>query len=169
MAGPDEIRIRPLSQADARDLKRMLQLALFVPPGSSPLPPDVVESPELARYVEDWCRETDLGFAALDDSGRMIGAAWLRLMTGEEHGYGYVDDQTPELSVALEEDYRGTGIGTRLLERLLSAAAERYLAVSLSVTEVNPAVRLYGRLDFVTVRQESGTLTMLKTLTEETK
>ncbi len=163
MAETSDIRIRALSDEDASALRRMLYLALFVPPGSPPLPENVVDSPEIARYICDWGRPGDLGFAAVDPTGTMIGAAWLRLMTGSDRGYGYVDDQTPELSIAVEDEYRSQGTGTQLLTRLLSAAAQRHPAVSLSVSAENPAVRLYQRLDFVTISEESGSLTLLKT------
>ena len=41
----------------------------------------------------------------------------------EDHGHGYVDDETPELAVAVWEGRRGEGTGTRLM-----AAIERQLA-----------------------------------------
>lgn len=164
LANPIEIRIRPLTAEDAADLKRMLYLALFVTPGEPPLPEDIVELPEIARYVRDWGQPNDLGFAAVDHKGEMIGAAWLRLLTGRGRGYGHVDDQTPELSMALQEERRGKGIGTRLLERVFDAASEKYATVSLSVSVENPAVRLYRRFGFVTVSESSGSITMLKQL-----
>ncbi|HLM63369.1 MAG TPA: GNAT family N-acetyltransferase [Acidimicrobiales bacterium] len=103
--------------------------------------------PELARYVDGWGRPADLGVVGGD--AVLLGAAWLRLLTGEEPGYGYVDDATPELAVAVAPEVRGAGLGTSLLTRLLDDAAERFDAVCLSVRGDNPARRLYERLGFV--------------------
>jgi hypothetical protein len=74
----------------------MLYLALFVPPGSPLLPRDVVQQSDLARYVRHWSREHDLSAVALHVSqGISIGAAWLRLLAADDHGYGYVNAETP--------------------------------------------------------------------------
>jgi GNAT superfamily N-acetyltransferase len=142
-------------------LREMLYLALFVPPGSSPLPKEVVETPELARYVRRWGREHDLGAVALHPTpGGSIGAAWLRLWAPDDRGYGYCDAETPELSMAVLPAYRGRGVGSRLLDYLLRAADERHRAISLSVSADNPAQRLYRRFGFVVVGECGTSLTM---------
>ena len=108
----------------------------------------------LARYVEGWGRPTDLGVVAVDDgTGERIGAAWLRLLTGEAKGFGYVDDDTPELAIAVVPGHRGRGVGERLLAELLDAARGSFGAVSLSVRADNPARRLYERAGFRTVHE----------------
>jgi len=114
--------------------------------------------PELARYVEGWGNRTDLGVIAVDDDTREpVGAAWLRLLTGEAKGYGYVDDDTPELAIAVLPGHRGRGLGGRMLGELLEAATGSFAAVSLSVQADNPAYRLYERTGFrVAVESESG-------------
>lgn len=106
-----------------------------------------------------------MGFVAVDaDSGEPIGAAWLRLLTGDERGYGYVDDETPELGMAVMPVYRGRGVGSELLGRLLKSAGEAYRAVSLSVSADNPAVRLYERAEFERVGECGASLTMVRRL-----
>ena len=97
----------------------------------------------------------DLGFAA-EHSGERIGAAWLRRWSSDDHGFGFVDEATPELSMALLPGYRGRGVGTRLLRHLVAAAEERYAAVSLSVSAANPARRLYERSGFVAMGEPEG-------------
>src|SRR5688572_26890228 len=107
--------IRPATRDDEPFLWEILYHALYEPPGDPPLPRDVVQLPELARYVRGWSDDPDdLGVIAVE-SGRPIGAAWLRRLTGANRGYGYVDDETPELSIAVRPEYRGRGVGTRLL------------------------------------------------------
>jgi ribosomal protein S18 acetylase RimI-like enzyme len=106
-----------------------------------------------------------MGFVAVDvGSGEAIGAAWLRLLTGDERGYGYVDDETPELGMAVLPAYRGRGVGSALLTRLLKSAGAVYHAVCLSVSADNPAVRLYTRTGFEQVCECEASLTMVKRL-----
>ena len=83
-------------------------------------------------------------------------------MTKDNAGYGYVDDDTPELSIAVLPQHRGRGIGTQLLTDLLREAEKRYKAVSLSVSSDNPALRMYERAGFKVVTKEEASLTMIK-------
>jgi ribosomal protein S18 acetylase RimI-like enzyme len=155
--------LRLLTKADQPLLWQMLHQALFVPLGLERPPFAIVYQPELARYVAAWGRTTDLGFVAEDtETKRPVGAAWVRLLADEERGYGYVDKDTPELSIAVLPDYRGKGIGSALLTALLDAAAERFPAVSLSVSRDNPALRLYTRFGFTVVSDDEETLTMVR-------
>lgn len=139
----------------------MLYLAIYVPEGEPRPQPDIIYEPGLSRYVAGWGKPDDRGFAAADGS-HIIGAAWYRLLIGENRGYGYVNDDTPELSIALQPAYRGQGIGTELLTHLLDDAAVCYPALSLSVTPGNPAQRLYERLGFVAIGKQDDSLIMLK-------
>jgi ribosomal protein S18 acetylase RimI-like enzyme len=59
-----------------------------------------------------------------------------------------VDASLPELAAAVEPDYLGRGVGTRLLAAYLELARSRFPAVTLSVRADNPAVRLYQRAGF---------------------
>lgn len=106
-----------------------------------------------------------MGFVAVDaGSGKPIGAAWLRLLKGDERGYGHVDDETPELGMAVLRGHRGRGVGSDLLRCLLKSAGAVYHSVSLSVSADNPALRLYGRAGFERVRVCGASLTMIKRL-----
>lgn len=150
-------RIRDASGADEPFLVGMLYQALFVPPGDQPFPREIVDRPDLARYVRGFPdRPGDAGVIAEDESGP-IGAAWVRQMSAEDPGYGFVDGRTPELSVAVVRDRRGRGVGTQLLAALL----ERVDRFSLAVDERNPARRLYERLGFEVVSHEGPSVTML--------
>jgi ribosomal protein S18 acetylase RimI-like enzyme len=148
--------IRSLTPADQPFLWEMLYQALYVAADQTPPPREVIAQPDLARYVQDWGRSGDRGFVAIDDkTGQAIGAVWLRLLIGENQGYGYVDDLTPELGIAVLPQYRGQGIGTALLKTLVASNPG---SISLSVAADNPAVRLYQRFGFAIVQEIGGSL-----------
>jgi ribosomal protein S18 acetylase RimI-like enzyme len=139
----------------------MLVAAAFWRPGA-PIGSvrDVMNQPELAHYVTGWPQPGDRGVIA--EEGRPIGAAWLRVFPEHDPGFGFVDAQTPEVSIGVVRERRGLGIGSLLLGALIAQARHDGLAsVSLSVEPDNHAHRLYKRLGFETVGAVGGSLTML--------
>lgn len=88
---------------------------------------------------------------------------WLRLLIGEHKGYGYVDDETVELSMSVLPDYRGQGIGTQLLTHLFASECGRS-PISLSVSADNPAMRLYERFGFEVVSKSDNSFTMKRSI-----
>jgi ribosomal protein S18 acetylase RimI-like enzyme len=157
--------IEKITPSDEPFLWEMLYQAIYVPAGSLAPPRQIVNSPELAGYVQHWGQEHDFGLKALSANDQQpLGAVWLRLMTGENRGYGYIDDLTPELSIALLSGHRGKGIGTRLLNELFESVRDKYKAISLSVSDDNPAKKLYQRLGFEIISREGTSLTMKKNL-----
>jgi ribosomal protein S18 acetylase RimI-like enzyme len=157
------IKFRVLKETDEPILWEMLYQAIYVPEGSKPLSRDIVNLPEISRYVQDWGRSDDAGIIAIDKTNqKTIGAVWDRLLTGKNKGFGFVDDMTPELAIAVMPEYRGFGVGTKLLMKFLKELQLKYQAISLSVTSNNPAVRLYQRLGFETVEIIGDSITMVK-------
>jgi ribosomal protein S18 acetylase RimI-like enzyme len=131
-------------------------------PGA-PRPPleELLAQPRFARYVSGWGRSGDAVVIAEDDSGAPVGAAWYRLFTSAEPGFGFVDQTTPEISIAVREDARGRGVGASLLRALADRArSDGFDALSLSVEKDNPAVRLYERAGFSVVDSDAKTFTM---------
>jgi ribosomal protein S18 acetylase RimI-like enzyme len=155
------IEIRPLTLVDEPFLWEMLYQALYVPEGHPPFPREIVQEPEISRYVQGWGKAGDVGFVALDD-GKPVGAVWLRLLAGENRGFGYVDETTPELSIAILPEYRGQGVGSKLMAHLFEKAQSRYRAICLSVSPDNPAKRLYQRLGFEVIEENRSSLTLVK-------
>lgn len=154
--------IRPGSRYDARFLRDMLHHAYYWRERS--VPQDPMEG-SVQRYVMNWGRPGDAAVIALDDVGSEVGAAWYRLFKANEPGYGFVDEQTPELSIAVVPSRRGKGFGVELLEALLAQARhDGFTQVSLSVEADNPAFRLYERHGFRKVGESGGSATMLVTL-----
>ncbi|MEO0561465.1 MAG: GNAT family N-acetyltransferase [Chloroflexota bacterium] len=157
-----------LRQADVTDfhfLQKMLYHAIFIPPGVQPPPFEIIEEPELRKYVADFGQHaSDVGLIAQVTEAQ-IGAVWIRLI----QGFGYVDAHIPELSIALLPDYRGQGIGTQLLTALFEIIDPSYVTVSLSVDVINPAHRLYLRFGFEIIDETDGTYTMLRSTTTNPK
>jgi ribosomal protein S18 acetylase RimI-like enzyme len=152
--------MRSLTPTDQSFLREMLYQALYVPIGQPALPREIIDRPELARYVEDWGRAGDYGFLAIDAvTQQSIGAIWLRQFTQSRPGYGYVDDAIPELSIAVLPDYRAQGVGSQLFTHLL-ASVSGCRSLSLSVSIDNPAVRLYQRFGFGVVQRSAESLVM---------
>jgi GNAT superfamily N-acetyltransferase len=118
----------------------------------------------LTRYVENWGRVGDLALIA-HETGNRVGAAWLRCFPAAEAGYGFLDEQTPELSIAVVPSRRRHGVGQELLDALLEKArAEGHQALSLSVERDSPAVAFYERNGFERAGESQGGLVMKRTL-----
>jgi ribosomal protein S18 acetylase RimI-like enzyme len=141
-------------------LRAMLAEAAF-PPGAE-RPPDPLGDDHVARYLDGWGRPGDVGLVAWED-GRPVGAAWTRLLLADRAGYGFVDGDTPELSVAVAEGARGRGLGRALVVGALDlAAAHGWGRVSLSVALANDvAVGLYRALGFADVAPDGTSMTMV--------
>lgn len=137
--------IRPLETQDEPILWTMLMYAAHENSRQS-----IQNQPSLARYVQDWGRVGDLGFVACMDEVS-IGAVWLRLWSGSDRGFGYLDDTIPELAIAVLPEYRGQGVGTKLLKQMITTASNTFPAICLSVRGDNPAISLYQRVGFLAV------------------
>lgn len=137
---------------------------------------EVKENSLLQPYAQYFGnKEGDIGVAAIDENAadnfednanpKVAGAAWVRLLREKGFAASVLDDPTrvhnmPELAIACLPEYRGQGIGSNLLRKLLRAVKEqnssKYDGVCLSCREGNPAMKLYERLGF-TVLQGSKT------------
>src|SRR5215216_4183952 len=128
-----QVTLRRAGAEDVEHVKWALYTALVWNPDRELPPIDVtLEHDEAARYHRDWGRPGDLGIVAAADGG-VVGVAYSRLFTHDDHGHGYLDDETPEVAVAVREDYRGRGLGGWLLNELAQAAeAEGFTRLSLS-------------------------------------
>jgi GNAT superfamily N-acetyltransferase len=145
--------IRRVEPRDIRFLRDMLHHAFYrreVPAGEDEQP--------VYRYVMAWGRQGDAGVVALDE-GFPVGAAWYRLFKREEPGYGFVDEETPELAIAVVPSRRGRGIGDALLNALYERAkADGHRAVSLAAERGNaPLVSYYEQKHgFSRVYEDAG-------------
>lgn len=160
------MNIRPAGPEDVEFLKQMLyEAAAWNPDWPRERMIATLADPMLERYHRDWGREGDLGVIAEID-GEPVGAAWYRQFTAEEPGYGFVDEETPEIGIAVVPLHRRKGIGETLLRALMSEARQRGVkALSLSVAVHNRSRRMYERVGFQKVREEGENWVMRVELT----
>ena len=138
---------RPLAPDDQFRLWDWLHIALWDPPPAPLRPREVLGHPAVSIYAEAWGRDGDVGVVG-EAEGKPVGACWMRLIRGGT-GLGYVDDDTPQLGIALEPGHRGRGLGRKLMVAALDAAREHgYRQVSLTVHPENPAIALYESCGF---------------------
>jgi ribosomal protein S18 acetylase RimI-like enzyme len=155
--------IRKLKVSELDFLADMLFEAIFIPKGHAPLPKEIILDKSLSRYIDDWGKDKFDFVLVKDVDNQPVGAIWGRLLKGENKGFGYVDDRTPELSMAVKQDYRNQGIGTELIEAIASEYQNigvQYL--SQSVDKANNASKLYKRLGYDIVEETETSWTMKK-------
>jgi ribosomal protein S18 acetylase RimI-like enzyme len=138
------------------------EAAVWRPDKPTPTADEVMADPRYAMYLSGWPRHGDQGLVAEQDGP--LGAAWYRTYTEANHGYGFVAEDVPELSVAVIASRRREGIGRRLLVDLIAASeAQGYTALSLSVNHANPARGLYESVGFQPVGEvRESSLTMIR-------
>jgi GNAT superfamily N-acetyltransferase len=147
--------LRPVDGHDVRFLRDMLRHAYH------PRLSEDAERP-VYRYVQNWGRPGDDGVVAMEGPNA-YGAAWHRLFAADEPGFGFVDERTPELTIAVVPSRRGKGAGKELLEALLARArANGFDAISLSTDAAQ--VGWYERFGFATVAETPHAVTMVARL-----
>jgi GNAT superfamily N-acetyltransferase len=147
--------LRPVDVHDVRFLRDMLRHAYHWRLSEDSERP-------VYRYVSNWGRRGDAGVMALEGP-HAYGAAWFRLFSADEPGFGFVDEATPELTIAVVPSRRGKGAGAELLRALLARARdEGYSQVSLSTAKEQ--TEFYERYGFETVHETPHAVTMLARL-----
>ena len=157
----NDVIIRKLCTEEAGLLKDFLYEAIFIPEGVEPPPRDIVEQPELRIYYEYFGRGAADHCLVAEADGHVVGAVWTRIMDD----YGHVDDETPSFAISLIPEYRGKGIGTRLMRNMLNLLKEQgFKQASLAVQKANYAVRMYKKVGFEIIDENDEEYIMVCTL-----
>ncbi len=156
-----EYLIRPIRKDEYPLLEDFIYEAIFIPEGVEPPPRSIIENADIQVYIKDFgSSKHDRCFVA-EVSGKVVGAAWVRIMDD----YGHVDDETPSFAISLYKEYRGHGIGTEMMKRMLSELKENgYRRASLAVQKANYAVRMYLAVGFEIVDENDEEYIMIARL-----
>jgi DNA-binding MarR family transcriptional regulator/GNAT superfamily N-acetyltransferase len=164
-AACDGVTLRAATADDLATFRRASLLALNWTPGDDGgdrFTDADLDRPEFAHGFARFDPSRDRGVVALDAEGP-VGAAWAVFLPASDPGYGFVAEDVPELTLAVEARGRGRGVGTALLSRLLDdGSTAGWRGVSLSVEDGNDgARRLYEGAGFRVVGRNGGSDTML--------
>lgn len=162
MEKSDKMLLRTLRKEETELLKDFLYEAIFIPEGVEPPDRSIIEQPELSIYYDDFGSGNADNCIAAEDNGKVIGAVWTRIM----NDYGHVDNETPSFAISLYKEYRGEGIGTELMRKMISLLKEQgYKKASLAVQKANYAVKMYKKVGFKIIDENSEEYIMVCDLT----
>ncbi len=137
--------IRQLRENEYSLLNDFLYEAIFIPEGTEAPPKSILNQPELQVYVSAFGKQKDDYCLAAEVDGKVVGAVWVRIM----NDYGHIDDETPSFAISLYKEYRGYGLGTELMEKMLSLLKRAgYKKTSLAVQKANYALKMYLKVGF---------------------
>ena len=162
MEKSDKMLLRTLRKEETELLKDFLYEAIFIPEGVEPPDRSIIEQPELSIYYDDFGSGNADNCIVAEDNGKAIGAVWTRIM----NDYGHVDNDTPSFAISLYKEYRGQGIGTELMRKMISLLKEQgYKKASLAVQKANYAVKMYKKVGFKIIDENSEEYIMVCDLT----
>ena len=137
--------IRDIKAAEIPLLNDFLYEAIFIPEGMDAPPKTIINSAELQVYVSDFGMQKHDRALIAEVEGKAVGAVWVRIM----NDYGHVNEDTPSFAISLYKEYRGLGIGTAMMRKMLSILKNcGYEQASLAVQKANYAVKMYQKVGF---------------------
>ena len=153
--------IREMTETEYPLLNDFLYEAIFIPEGVEAPPKSIINLPELQVYVSGFGTQKDDKALAAEIGGMVVGAVWVRIMDD----YGHVDDRTPSFAISLYKEYRGLGIGTAMMRKMLEVLKGcGYEKASLAVQKANYAVRMYEKVGFEIVGENEEEFIMVRRL-----
>lgn len=140
--------IRELRRDEISLLEEYLYYAIFQREGEPLLPHSIIHQPAISVFIDDFGAPEDNCLVA-DMSGKIVGAVWTRILSGDIKGFGNIDDSTPEFAISVLPEFRGLGIGTRLMSEMLRLLQQKgYSQASLAVQKDNYASKMYKNVGF---------------------
>lgn len=156
--------IRKIKESEYPLLSSFLYEAIFIPDGMEAPPRSIIQLPQLQLYISDFGSCKDDWCLVAETDQKVVGAVWVRLMKD----YGYVDDETPSFAISVYKEYRGLGIGSDLMRKMLDLLKEKgYQKASLSVQKVNYAAKMYQKIGFEIIEEKEDEYIMIYDLQKE--
>ncbi len=151
-------KIREIDKSEYEILNDFLYEAIFIPEGTEKPPKDIIKNKDLQVYVEEFGSRKDDNCLVAECNNKIVGACWTRIM----NDYGHVDEETPSFAISLYEEYRGKGIGTDLMIKMLELLKQKeYKKASLAVQKANYAVKMYKKVGFEIVDENDEEFIMV--------
>lgn len=137
--------IRKMKPCEYPLLKDFCYESIFTPEGFPPADRSAVDHPLMQVYYVGFGSEIHDRALVAEVDGRIVGVVWTRIMDD----FGHVDDDTPSFAISLYSEYRGCGIGTEMMRKMLDwLKSAGYEKTSLSCQKENYAVKMYRNLGF---------------------
>ena len=153
--------IREIKEEEYSLLENFLYEAIFVPEGVDPPPRSIVNTPELQVYIKNFGTQKHDKALVAEVDNKVIGAVWVRIM----NDYGHIDDDTPSFAISLYKEYRGLGIGTAMMQKMLTVLkTSGYKQASLAVQKANYAVKMYRSVGFKIIDENEEEYIMVNRL-----
>lgn len=150
--------IREINETEYSVLEDFLYESIFIQKDTAPPPKSIIKKDELQVYVKDFGKFTDDRCLVAEVGNKIVGAVWVRIMDD----YGHVDNETPSFAISLYKEYRGHGIGTEMMKRMLEWLRKSgYKQTSLAVQKMNYAVRMYMSVGFEIIDETKEEYIML--------
>jgi len=137
------MKIRPIQEKDNQALHQLIQKILksygLDKPGTAYFDPELSQ---LSYYYQN---HENAQYFVLEDEDKLIGGV----------GIAPFDEDICELQkIYLEKEYRGQGLGEKLLETALYYAKEHYGSIYLEThSSLKGALKLYEKFGFVSLEQ----------------
>lgn len=139
------MKIRPIKKSEIILLTDFLYEAIFQKDINNLAPRTIIQDSSLWIYIDGFGTKKDDHCFVAELDGKIVGAVWVRCIKA----FGHIDDAVPEFAISIYPQYRGKGIGTKLMKRMLEyLKSEGYSYTSLAVQKDNNAVKMYKQVGF---------------------
>lgn len=138
-------KIREMESSEYPILDEFIYEAIFQRDETNLLPKEIIKSPEIYMYVKNFGKEKEDYCLCTEIENKIVGAVWVRNI----QGFGSIDSTTPEFAISLYKEFRGYGIGTEMMNRMLEYLKNTgYSKTSLAVQKDNYALKMYLSVGF---------------------
>lgn len=138
-------KIREMESSEYPILDEFIYEAIFQRDETNLLPKEIIKSPEIYMYVKNFGKEKEDYCLCTEIENKIVGAVWVRNI----QGFGSIASTTPEFAISLYKEFRGYGIGTEMMNRMLEYLKNTgYSKTSLAVQKDNYALKMYLSVGF---------------------
>lgn len=153
--------LREIKKSEYPLLEDFLYEAIFIPEGVAAPPRSIINNPELQVYISNFGKQKHDKALVAEIDNKVVGAVWIRIM----NDYGHIDNETPSFAISLYKEYRGLGIGTEMMKKMLSILKDcGYKQTSLAVQKANYAVKMYQKVGFEIIDENEEEYIMINRL-----